>query len=102
MSVFLIQFYFFIISFSEDEQEDVEDEDAKRGRWNTNQSYTLNPFMKKYFTRSILPFQIWYSYYFFSQFMDGDEKLDTDTMAAVDMDAVMDVNMGMDAVTVSV
>ena len=34
--------------------------------------------------------------------MDGDEKLDTDTMAAVDMDAIMDVNMGMDAVTVSV
>ena len=56
MSVFLIQLYFFIISFSEDEQEDVEDEDAKRGRWNTNHSYTLNPFIKKYFTISFFTF----------------------------------------------
>ena len=98
-----MQFYFYLISFCQDEQEDVEDEDAKRGRWNANHSYTLNLFMKKYFRRSFfLPFQIWYSYCFFSQFMDGDEKLDTDTMAAVDMDALMDVNMGMDAALLSV
>ena len=97
-----MQLYFFLISFSQDEQEDVEDEDAKRGRRTTNHLYILNLFMKKYFTRSILHFQICYSYYFFSQFMDGDEKLDKNTMAAVDIDALMDVNMGMDATLLSV